>query len=201
MIEAFTHQVRSYGSYYSTHFLCPPSLFLTTRHNYSQYQQGSYGWREKIFWAEPGEPFGMSFPLSVQLYIAFVNLGFLPIPFSPLFHTINRYLGMVTIILNDYPALKYVLIGIMGLFVLTNKESWPLVASAGVNWRALVLVRLPTLWGGVWKLRKYTPCGEGKGRSNQILWLRSICQFMLTLCGKGQGKSAMPGFTCSHAYE
>jgi signal peptidase len=30
---------------------------------------------------------------------------------------------MVTIILNDYPALKYVLIGVMGLFVLTNKES------------------------------------------------------------------------------
>lgn len=30
---------------------------------------------------------------------------------------------MVTIILNDYPALKYLLIGIMGLFVLTNKES------------------------------------------------------------------------------
>uniref|UniRef100_A0A7S3M735 Signal peptidase complex catalytic subunit SEC11 n=1 Tax=Spumella elongata TaxID=89044 RepID=A0A7S3M735_9STRA len=34
-----------------------------------------------------------------------------------------RYLGMVTIILNDYPVLKYVLIGIMGIFVLTNKES------------------------------------------------------------------------------
>mmetsp|Transcript_2795 Transcript_2795/g.2960 ORF Transcript_2795/g.2960 Transcript_2795/m.2960 type:complete len:190 (-) Transcript_2795:112-681(-) len=34
-----------------------------------------------------------------------------------------RYLGMVTIILNDYPVLKYVLIGVMGLFVLTNKES------------------------------------------------------------------------------
>lgn len=33
-----------------------------------------------------------------------------------------RYVGMVTIILNDYPALKYVLVGIMGLFVLTNKE-------------------------------------------------------------------------------
>ena len=33
-----------------------------------------------------------------------------------------RYLGMVTIMLNDYPILKYVLIGIMGLFVLTNKE-------------------------------------------------------------------------------
>jgi len=30
---------------------------------------------------------------------------------------------MVTIILNDFPILKYVLIGIMGLFVLTNKES------------------------------------------------------------------------------
>ena len=34
-----------------------------------------------------------------------------------------RYLGMVTIILNDFPVLKYVLIGVMGLFVLTNKES------------------------------------------------------------------------------
>ena len=34
-----------------------------------------------------------------------------------------RYLGMVTIILNDYPPLKYLLIGVMGLFVLTNKES------------------------------------------------------------------------------
>jgi len=34
-----------------------------------------------------------------------------------------RYVGMVTIILNDYPVLKYVLVGIMGLFVLTSKES------------------------------------------------------------------------------
>ena len=34
-----------------------------------------------------------------------------------------RYLGMVTIILNDWPLLKYILIGIMGLFVLTNKDS------------------------------------------------------------------------------
>jgi len=33
-----------------------------------------------------------------------------------------RYLGMVTIVLNDYPLLKYVLIGVMGLFVLTTKE-------------------------------------------------------------------------------
>ena len=33
------------------------------------------------------------------------------------------YVGMVTIVLNDYPALKYVLVGIMGLFVLTNKDS------------------------------------------------------------------------------
>ncbi len=32
------------------------------------------------------------------------------------------YVGMVTIILNDYPYLKYVLVGGMGLFVLTNKE-------------------------------------------------------------------------------
>ena len=34
-----------------------------------------------------------------------------------------RYLGMVTIVLNDYPIVKYVLIGVMGIFVLTNKES------------------------------------------------------------------------------
>lgn len=34
-----------------------------------------------------------------------------------------RYVGMVTIILNDFPALKYALVGIMGLFVLTNKET------------------------------------------------------------------------------
>ncbi len=33
------------------------------------------------------------------------------------------YLGMVTILLNDYPALKYVLVGLMGLFVLTSKEA------------------------------------------------------------------------------
>lgn len=32
------------------------------------------------------------------------------------------YLGMVTIILNDYPMLKYVLLTMMGLFVLTGKE-------------------------------------------------------------------------------
>ena len=34
-----------------------------------------------------------------------------------------RYLGMVTIMLNDYPALKYVVIGTMGLFVITGRES------------------------------------------------------------------------------
>jgi signal peptidase len=33
------------------------------------------------------------------------------------------YLGMVTILLNDYPALKVVLLGLMGLFVLTGKET------------------------------------------------------------------------------
>jgi signal peptidase len=32
------------------------------------------------------------------------------------------YVGMVTIVLNDYPWLKYVLVGVMGLFVLTAKE-------------------------------------------------------------------------------
>lgn len=33
-----------------------------------------------------------------------------------------RYVGMVTIALNDYPLLKYLLVGMMGLFVLTSKE-------------------------------------------------------------------------------
>ena len=32
------------------------------------------------------------------------------------------HVGMVTILLNDYPTLKYLLVGIMGLFVLTGKE-------------------------------------------------------------------------------
>jgi len=32
------------------------------------------------------------------------------------------YVGMVTIVLNEYPKAKYVLVGIMALFVLTSKE-------------------------------------------------------------------------------
>jgi signal peptidase len=32
------------------------------------------------------------------------------------------YVGMVTILLNDYPWLKYALLGLMGVFVLTAKE-------------------------------------------------------------------------------
>ncbi|KAK9862135.1 hypothetical protein WJX84_008472 [Apatococcus fuscideae] len=32
------------------------------------------------------------------------------------------HVGQVTIILNDYPKLKYLLIGVLGLFVLTSKE-------------------------------------------------------------------------------
>ena len=33
-----------------------------------------------------------------------------------------RYVGMVTIVLNDYPKLKYAVLGLMGLFALTSKE-------------------------------------------------------------------------------
>jgi signal peptidase len=29
---------------------------------------------------------------------------------------------MVTIVMNDYPVLKYLLIGVLGLLVLTSKE-------------------------------------------------------------------------------
>jgi signal peptidase len=32
------------------------------------------------------------------------------------------YVGQVTIIMNDYPMVKYVLIGVLALFVLTSKE-------------------------------------------------------------------------------
>ncbi len=32
------------------------------------------------------------------------------------------YLGIVTIILNDYPMVKYVTLGLMGLFVLIAKD-------------------------------------------------------------------------------
>jgi signal peptidase len=32
------------------------------------------------------------------------------------------YVGMVTIIMNDYPQLKFALIGILGLFVIANRE-------------------------------------------------------------------------------
>jgi len=32
------------------------------------------------------------------------------------------YIGMLTILLNDYPWLKYVLVGGMGIFVLTSKD-------------------------------------------------------------------------------
>lgn len=38
----------------------------------------------------------------------------------------RRYLpsvGMVTIVMNDYPYLKFALIGLLGLLVLTNKET------------------------------------------------------------------------------
>lgn len=31
-------------------------------------------------------------------------------------------IGIVTILLNDYPYLKYVVLGVMGIFVLTSKE-------------------------------------------------------------------------------
>jgi len=33
------------------------------------------------------------------------------------------YVGMVTILLNDYPMIKYILVGLMALFVVTEKQS------------------------------------------------------------------------------
>jgi signal peptidase len=37
--------------------------------------------------------------------------------------SIVRYIGMLTIIMNDYPWVKFVLLGGMGLFVLTSKDA------------------------------------------------------------------------------
>ena len=39
------------------------------------------------------------------------------------FCSVVRYVGMATILMNDYPWFKYVLLGLMGLFVLTSNES------------------------------------------------------------------------------
>ena len=39
-----------------------------------------------------------------------LNFSFLP------------HVGRVTIIMNDYPLVKYALIGVLGLFVVTSKE-------------------------------------------------------------------------------
>eukprot|EP01089_Gocevia_fonbrunei_P012029 TRINITY_DN2735_c0_g1_i3.p1 TRINITY_DN2735_c0_g1~~TRINITY_DN2735_c0_g1_i3.p1 ORF type:complete len:125 (-),score=16.36 TRINITY_DN2735_c0_g1_i3:44-418(-) len=33
------------------------------------------------------------------------------------------YVGMVTILMNDYPYLKFLLIGVLGIFVLANREN------------------------------------------------------------------------------
>ena len=41
---------------------------------------------------------------------------------APAPHRYLPYIGMVTIIMNDYPIVKYILVGLMGLFVLTTKE-------------------------------------------------------------------------------
>lgn len=36
--------------------------------------------------------------------------------------SVVRYVGMATILMNDYPWFKYILLGGMGLFVLTSNE-------------------------------------------------------------------------------
>ena len=33
------------------------------------------------------------------------------------------YVGMVTIVMNDYPWVKYAVIGVLGILVITNKEN------------------------------------------------------------------------------
>jgi signal peptidase len=38
------------------------------------------------------------------------------------FSSFLPHVGRVTIIMNDYPLVKYALIGVLGLFVVTSKE-------------------------------------------------------------------------------
>jgi hypothetical protein len=80
---------------------------------------GSYGWNGTTSWVERWAPVHKSWAARHRCdaqgrhhthWLICAQVGTL------------RYVGMVTIILNDYPALKYVLVSIMGLFVLTNKE-------------------------------------------------------------------------------
>ena len=33
------------------------------------------------------------------------------------------YIGMVTIVMNDYPQLKYVVLAVLGFFVLVHREN------------------------------------------------------------------------------
>lgn len=44
-----------------------------------------------------------------------LSVGIPPLRYLP-------YVGMVTIVMNDYPYVKYLLISFLGLLVLTNKE-------------------------------------------------------------------------------
>ena len=44
------------------------------------------------------------------------------LPNKPQPHSFLPHVGRVTIIMNDYPLVKYALIGVLGLFVVTSKE-------------------------------------------------------------------------------
>lgn len=45
-----------------------------------------------------------------------------PVPSCVCARSILPNVGMITIMMNDYPYLKYALIGVLGLLVITNKE-------------------------------------------------------------------------------
>lgn len=51
-----------------------------------------------------------------------LSLAPLPLPLSLPFLSYLPQVGKLTIYLTDYPALKFILIGVLGLFVLTAKE-------------------------------------------------------------------------------
>ena len=71
--------------------------FLTKGDNNSVNDRGQYNQEDKQLWLKKEDVMGRV-------------VGFLP------------YIGIVTIVLTDYPAAKFALIGLMGVFVLLSKD-------------------------------------------------------------------------------
>lgn len=100
---------------------------LTKGDNNSVHDRGLYaqGENEQQLWLKRSDILGRArgYALQCQNLTEQPSLNTHPPSRPP---TINNsflpYVGMVTIALNDYPNAKYILVGLMALFVLTSKE-------------------------------------------------------------------------------